>query len=170
MLFFQVSRQAQSLPEDSEQVNVMQTRIGHVHFRYRVPPGSSSAFTLTTLENIARQQIAEACDRSLETIFENDATVYVLRKVTSRVAVLSKRETGDTHLAEQWGRNLSRAVVRTIVNSGDDENLVRFEDQAEFVSCFLTRLAIGDAWDHWYFGAFANYVPRQWQLALKLQF
>ncbi|HJS23132.1 MAG TPA: hypothetical protein VJ751_02095 [Pyrinomonadaceae bacterium] len=135
----------------------MQTRIGHVHIRYRVPPGSSSAFALSTLENVARQRIAEACDRSLETIFENDATVYVLRKVTSRVAVLSKRETTDTQLAEQWGRNLSRAVVRTIVNSGDDENLVRFENQAEFVSFFLTRLAIGDAWECWYFGAFANY-------------
>lgn len=134
----------------------MQTRIGHVHIRYRVPR-DSSGFTVASLEDIVRHRIAEACDRSLADVFENDPTVYVLRRVVSRVALLSQHQTSDAELAEQWGRNLCRAVVRTIVHNSDDDNLVRFENQADFVSCFLTRLATGDAWDRWYFGAFSTY-------------
>src|SRR5690348_17311901 len=98
----------------------MQTRIGHVHIRYRVPRESSAAFTLATLESIARERIAEACDRSLEDVFESDPTVYVLRRVVSRVALLAKQQTSDAQLAEQWGQNLCRAVVRTIVDNSDD--------------------------------------------------
>ena len=134
----------------------MQTRIGHVHIRYRVPR-DSSGFTVANLEDVARRRIADACDRSLADVFENDATVYVLRRVVSRVAVLSKHQTSAAQLAEEWGQNLCRAIVRTIVNNNDDDNLVRFENQADFVSCFLARLANGDAWDRWYFGAFSSY-------------
>lgn len=134
----------------------MQTRIGHVHIRYRVPRDSPGS-TVVNLENVARERIAEACERSLADVFEDDPTVYVLRRVVSRVALLSRRQTSDAQLAEQWGQNLCRAVVRTIVHNNDDDNLVRFENQADFVSSFLTRLAIGDAWDRWYFGAFSSY-------------
>lgn len=133
----------------------MQTRIGHVHVRYRVP--RDSGFTVAALEDISRQRIAETCDHALADVFENDPTVYVLRRVVSRVALLSKRQTSEAKLAEQWGRNLCRAVVRTIAYNHDDDNLVRFENQADFVTCFITRLALGDAWDRWYFGAFSNY-------------
>ena len=135
----------------------METRIGQVRIRYRVPAGQSPAATLASLQNVARQKIADTCDQAFASVFEDDPTVYVIRRVTSRVAVLAKRRTSEIRLAEQWGRNLCTSVVRTIVRNDNDDNLVRFENQSEFVSCFLTRLAVGDAWDRWYFGAFTNY-------------
>jgi hypothetical protein len=134
----------------------MQTRIGHVHIRYRVPPGSSASATLNTLERVARERIADACDRAFENTFADDQTVYVLRKVTARVAVLAERTKLEARLAEQWGNRLSHAVIQTIV-TGDHGNLVRFQNQAEFVTSFLTELVTGDVWNRWYFGAFQSY-------------
>ena len=135
----------------------MDTRIGKVRIRYRVPAGHSPASTLTSLQNIAQQKIAVTCDQALASVFEDDPTVYVIRRVNSRVAVLAQRRTSDARLAEQWGSNLCKSVVRSIVRNDSDDNLVRFENQSEFVSCFLTRIALGDAWDHWYFGAFTTF-------------
>ncbi len=135
----------------------METRIGQVRIHYRVPAGQSPATTLASLQNVAGQKIGDTCDQAFASVFEDDPTVYVIRRVTSRVAVLAKPRTSEARLAEQWGRNLCTSVVRTIVRNDDDDNLVRFENQSEFVSCFLTRLAVGDAWERWYFGAFTNY-------------
>jgi hypothetical protein len=135
----------------------MQTRVGQVRIRYRVPAGQLSSATLTSLQSVARQKIADACDSALEEVFADDPTVYVLRKVNSRVAVLAGRKTSETNLAEQWGRNLCTSVVKAIVRNDDDENLVRFENQSDFISSFLTRLVSGNAWDLWYFGAFTQY-------------
>jgi len=135
----------------------MQTRIGQVRIRYRVPAGQSAATALASLQSVAQQKIADSCDQAFANVFEDDPTVYVLRRVSSRVAVLAKQPTSDASLAEQWGRSLCKSVVRTIVRNDDDDNLVRFDDQAQFVSNFLTRLTLGDAWDRWYFGAFHNY-------------
>jgi hypothetical protein len=136
----------------------MQSRIGHVHVRYRVPKGSpSSAAVIASLDRLAHQRIAAACDRALSEIFEGDPAVYAVRRVSARVAVLASRVTLESRLAEQWGHRLGAAVVRSIAEEKDGDNLVRFQNQAQFVVRFLADFVAGTAWDRWYFGAFRCY-------------
>ncbi len=137
----------------------MHTRIGHVHITYRVPKGSVAAsLAVPMLERVAREHIARSCDAALSGIFEDDPVVYVLRKVSTRVAVLAPRAALESRVAEQWGHRICAAVVRSISRTEDPDNVVRFENQAEFVSSFLTDLVAGDdAWTRWYYGAFRTY-------------
>src|SRR6266478_3708192 len=132
----------------------MQTRIGHVHIRYRVPERSaSSAALLPSLERIVREHIAGFCDRALAEVFEDDPTVYVLRSVSAPVSIFAARATLESRLAAQWGHRLSGAITRAVM-AAESSNLVRFDNQADFVARFLTDIVTGRAWDQWYYGAF----------------
>jgi hypothetical protein len=133
----------------------MQTRIGHVHICYRVPQASRSSTTVAALNRVARERIAAVCDNALSKTFEVDNTVYVVRRVSARVAILSKHLDLESRIAEQWGHRLCAAVVKSIAEQ-DRDNVVRFENQAEFVARFLTDLVAGEAWNLWYYGAFHN--------------
>jgi hypothetical protein len=136
----------------------MQSRIGHIHVRYRVPRGSAAASTaVPALDRVVRDRIGAACDRALSEIFEDDPAVYVVRRVSARVAMLAPRVMLESRIAEQWGHRLAAAVVRSITAERDGDNLVRFENQAQFVVRFLTDFVAGTAWDRWYFGAFRSY-------------
>ncbi|MEK6279392.1 MAG: hypothetical protein AABN95_03485 [Acidobacteriota bacterium] len=135
----------------------MQTRIGHLHITYRVPQNSTSASVLIpTLERVTSDRIAAVCDQAFAEVFADDPTVRVIRRVSTRVAIVSRRTTLESRIAEQWGHRLCAAVVESIVED-NNENVVSFENQAEFVSSFLTELTTGDAWSRWYYGAFGNY-------------
>jgi hypothetical protein len=109
------------------------------------------------LDLLAHQRIAAACDHALSENFQNDPAVYVVRRVSARVAVLAPRVTLESRLAEQWGHRLGAAVVRSIAVEKDGDNLVRFANQAQFVVRFLTDFIAGAAWDRWYFGVFRCY-------------
>jgi hypothetical protein len=135
----------------------MQTRIGHLHLHYRLPHGSTvAAGILPTLERVARERISTVCDHAFSEVFADDATVRVIKKVSSRVAVISRQTTLESQLAQQWGQRLSTAVVEAIADESSD-NVVCFENQAEFVASFLIDVTKGDAWTKWYYGAFATY-------------
>ena len=135
----------------------MQTRIGHLHITYRVPQGLPSASLLVSaLDRVASERICSVCDQAFAETFSDDPTVRVIRSVSSRVAVVSGREILDSKIAIQWGQRLCAAVVESIVAENGD-NVVCFENQAEFVASFLTDLTAGDAWSKWYFGAFRSY-------------
>src|SRR5262245_17891531 len=136
----------------------MQARIGHIHIRYRAPRASTAASAaLPALGRVASEGIASACDRALGRVFEEDPIVYVVRKVTARIAVLAPRAALESRLADQWGECLCRSVVRTIAKGEDGGNLVRFDNQAEFVARFLTDFIAGGVWESWYYGAFRAY-------------
>lgn len=109
---------------------------------------------MLSLERVARERIEEVCDRAFEETFQNDPTVFVVRSVHARVAVLATQATLESRLAEQLGARLCASVVRVIAGASNNENVVRFENQAEFVSGFLSDLVAGTAWAHWYHGAF----------------
>ena len=138
----------------------MQTRIGHLHITYRLPQNSPSASMLIpALERVTSDRIAAVCDQAFAEVFADDPSVRVIRKVSTRVAILSRRATLESRIAEQWGHRLCAAVVESIVEE-NSENVVSFENQAEFVTSFLTELTTGDAWSRWYFGAFGLYRKR----------
>ncbi len=135
----------------------MQTRIGHLHIIYRVPQGLPSTSVLVpALERVASAQIAAVCDEAFAETFAEDPTVRVIRKVSTRVAVVSRPNILESRIAREWGHRLSKAVVESIA-AGDPENVVCFANQAEFVTSFLTELTTGDVWSKWYYGAFAGY-------------
>ena len=137
----------------------MQTRIGHIRISYRVPRGSPSASALVpTLERVAHERLAAVCERAFSRVFEDDPAVHVVRKVSARVAVLSRRATFESRIAEQWGHRLCAAVMEAIKGDGNSENVVRFENQSEFVARFLIDLAVGkNVWGIWYYGCFRRY-------------
>ena len=134
----------------------MQTRIGHLHINYRVPQGLSASSLISALERVASERIAGVCDQAFAETFSDDPTVRVIRRVSNRVAVVSGRDILESKIAAQWGHRLCAAVVESIVEENGD-NVVSFENQAEFVAAFLTDLTAGDAWSKWYFGAFGSY-------------
>src|ERR1043165_904023 len=135
----------------------MQTRIGHLHIAYRTPQGLASASLLvSTLKRVASERIAAVCDQAFAESFPDDPTVRVVRRVASRVAVVSGREILESKIAAQWGHRLCAAVIESIVEANGD-NVVCFENQAEFVAAFLAELSVGDPWSKWFFGAFASY-------------
>lgn len=112
---------------------------------------------MLSLERVARERIAEVCDRAFEETFRNDPNVFIIRSVHSKVAVLASHAALESRLAEQLGARLCASVVRVIATPSNHENVVRFENQAEFVSSFLSDYIAGTAWDHWYHGAFRTY-------------
>jgi hypothetical protein len=135
----------------------LQSRIGHLHIKYRVPRILPSASLLVpALERIAHDQIGAVCDQAFAETFVGDPTVYVIRRVDFRVAVVSRPEILESLIATQWGRRLCAAVVESLRRE-DGGNVVSFENQADFISAFLTELTTGDAWSKWYFGAFDSY-------------
>lgn len=110
-----------------------------------------------TLQRAAREQIAEVCDRAFEDTFRNDPTVYIVRRAVCRVAVLARHADPESRLAEQWGARLCASVVRVIAKDDTGDVVVRFDNQAAFVSNFLSDYIAGTAWDRWYHGAFKSY-------------
>jgi hypothetical protein len=136
----------------------IQSRIAHFNLRIRTPQESPAVLSaVLSLERIARERIAEVCGRAFEETFQNDPSVFVVRSVHAKVAVLASHATLESRLAEQLGARLCASVVRVIAGPSNHENVVRFENCAEFVSNFLTDYVAGTVWDHWYYGAFFPY-------------
>ena len=115
------------------------------------------AAAVHSLGRVARERIEDVCDRAFEETFQNDPSVFVVRKVQTRVAVLASQAALESRLAEQWGARLCASVIRVIASTSSDEDVVRFENQAAFVSSFLSDFVAGTVWDHWYHGAFRVY-------------
>jgi hypothetical protein len=109
------------------------------------------------LDRLARERVAEAWDAALAQSLGDDPTVYVLRRLRTSITLANAAGRSDASLAQSWGRDAAGAVVRTISRDAQDgENLVRFQDTAEFVASFATDLLDGRAWTLWYYGAFAS--------------
>jgi hypothetical protein len=103
---------------------------------------------------VAHERIEEVCDRAFTETFQDDPSVFVVRKARARVAILAPQTVLESRLAEQWGARLCASVVRVVASASNDDSVVRFENQAAFVSNFLSDLVAGTAWEHWYHGAF----------------
>ncbi len=106
---------------------------------------------------MARERIEQVCDRAFEETFENDPSVFIVRQVHTKLAVLASHAAHDSRLAEQLGARLCASVVRVIASSSHTENVIRFENQATYVSGFLSDFVAGTAWGHWYHDAFGVY-------------
>ncbi|MBI3785366.1 MAG: hypothetical protein HY270_18395 [Deltaproteobacteria bacterium] len=136
----------------------MEGRIGHLHHRYRVLDRSGAAALLAAqLDRHLSARLPDAVQRALDEALGDDPTVYVLRRVATKLTVRGRVTNIGPTLAQEWGDRLAGAIVRHIAADEDNGgNLVCFADQAEFVARFLADLLADRAWGCWYYGAFAS--------------
>jgi hypothetical protein len=114
---------------------------------------------LEQAKRVATEGLCAAYGESLERLTEFDPTVYVVRRITLRLALRFQDTSSDEQLAGSWGQGLARTVLKQ-VHDGQTE-CVRFGNQAEFMACFLMDLLAGQAWQKWYYGPFRAYQRDQ---------
>jgi hypothetical protein len=135
----------------------MEGRIGHLHCHYRILAVSDAAqATAARLDRVVREQMPEACAAALEQALDDDPAVYVLRHLDMQVMLNMEGDLTDVRLAQRWGQHVARAALRVIAQDAQGSTmLVRFADQAAFVTQFIEDLLRGAAWNRWFYGAFA---------------
>ena len=136
----------------------MENYIRHLHCRYRVLGDRGSIGSVSRrLERVARQELRQAYEEALERRLGSDPAVVVLRDVSSRLFLPLDETPTDIQLARRWGERLAVSVLRRISEAGPgDAELIRFENQADYVSRFLADLLEGQAWGRWYYAAFRH--------------
>jgi hypothetical protein len=133
----------------------MDGRIGQLNYRCRVNGAPASTGALQArLARVAREQVTQAYAAALEHALGDDPAVYVLRRVNARLALMLSADTADHRVAQRMGERMAGAIVRSIAREPEGENLVRFNDQADYVAHFIIDLLADQAWHHWFYGAF----------------
>lgn len=139
-------------------------RIGRWNCTYRVMETQSQALlAVDALEQRVRRIVLEAYEATLEAAFGGDAAVYVVRRLEVNLAMHVDAAPDAPALARRWGSRMGAEAVRAISAAADSGNVVRFEDQADFVANFLADLLRDLAWQRWCYGAFSGFrhTPRQ---------
>jgi hypothetical protein len=117
----------------------------------------------SVLEARVRRVALDAYESTLETVFANDPAVYVVRRLDVKLAMQVAAEPSAPALASGWGARMGAEVARAIYAATESANIVRFEDQADFIAHFLSDLLRDLAWQRWCYGAFARFrhTPRR---------
>lgn len=137
----------------------MDGRIAHLRSHYRIHAGHAVAPDLALrLDRVLRERLAESYEESLQAAMRDDDAVYVVRHVRVQTSIVVSDRVSDNSLATNWGFHLARAVVRAISNGTSDGNLVRFENQAEYVARFLVAQLKGQDYAEWYFEGFVDLI------------
>jgi hypothetical protein len=133
----------------------MNGRVGQLRCRYHVVgPQDSAPPASARLDRLARTRLPAALADPLDNYLRDDPTVYVLRRAESRV-LLSGGET-DVHMARAWAASIAGAVLNAIAdNAHDGTDIVRFNDDAEYIGSFVADLLHGRAWERWFYGQFS---------------
>lgn len=145
----------------------MEAHVGHLHCRYRIRSGEGSAAALATgLDDVARSQLPQAFGGALDRMLGDDPAVYVIRTMTARVRLALRGGDSMQEVAERWALQMARSIAEEIAED-NGSNVIRFRNKAEFVARFLADLVRGEAWNRWYFGAFARLRQRGDKEALR---
>lgn len=133
----------------------MEGRIGRLDCRCQVLGAAESSGALQAhINRIVRERLTGEYDTALEEALGDDAAVYVLRRVRMRYAFVLDSAATDGQVAQRWGKQMAHATVGRIAREPDGDNLVRFENQADYVAHFVVDLLAGLAWSRWFYGAF----------------
>ena len=136
----------------------MDGRIAHLRSHYRVVGAQVAAPAVASrLDRILRAEVIKSYDDALQSALAGDESVYVLRRVKARTRIVLDADLTDAAVARLWGSHLAAAVMRTIAR-GEDEpgNVVRFENQADYVASFIVAVLNGTEQGQWFFEAFSE--------------
>ena len=146
----------------------MDGRIAHLRNHYRIHARHTSASDLALrLDRVCREQLAGSYEEALVNALPDDTSIYVLRRVHVRSALIVNELLSDKSLARTWGFDLARAVLRAIAQGTSNGNLVRFENQAAYVAQFLVARLKGDNYTQWYFEGFAEFFELDSRAAIN---
>ena len=136
----------------------MEGRIAHLRSHYRlVGTRVAAPAVVSRLDRVLREEVMRSYGEALESALAGDDSVYVLRRVKVRANIVLDADTTDEQLAKKWGQHLAATVMRAIARGEDDAgNLVRFENQADYVASFLVALLKREEQRHWFYGKFAE--------------
>lgn len=134
----------------------MDGHLRHLHCHYRVLGERDSAPQISAhLTRVLQAQVMEVYERALDEVFADDPAVHVIRALDTRVSLALNDHANDAQLAGRWGARLAAQVIRRIANASEgDEGVIRFADQADYISCFISDLIEGRVASRWYYGAF----------------
>lgn len=109
------------------------------------------------LDEVARRETVDVFDESLQSALGNDPTVYVIRRISTRLRIPLRVINHLSVFAERWGRHLAAAAMHAIAGRlGEQTNIVKFAGQAEYVAQFVSDLLRGRTQDRWYYDAFRD--------------
>jgi hypothetical protein len=136
----------------------MEGRIAHLRSHYRLVGAQVAAPTVVSrLDRILREEVIQNYDQSLESALAGDESVYVLRRVKARAGIVLDADATDAGVARNLGSHLAAAVVRAIARrDAEPGNVVRFENQADYVASFIVAVLNGTEQDQWFFEAFSE--------------
>jgi hypothetical protein len=98
-------------------------------------------------EGLLKTELPAALPGALERVLADDPTVYVARSLYCEV------HTGPAASGVTLARSMATQLARALRDPDrEGADLVRFASVADYLAAFLTALAKGDAWRHWYFG------------------
>jgi hypothetical protein len=140
------------------------SRIGRWKCTYRVLETQPQALlAVDALERRVRRTVLDAYEATLEAAFANDPAVYVARRLDVKLAMHVAAEPNVLALARGWGTRMGAEATRAISAASDSANIIRFEDQADFIAHFLSDLLRDLAWQRWCYGAFVRFrhTPRR---------
>jgi hypothetical protein len=127
------------------------TRIGHLETVIRVP--DATAASSERLRWIAEERLPGALGGPVGRALAEFGEVVVLRHVDLALSIVAPSSTGAEELTDRWARAVGDAVA-DVAARGDRRDIVRFADEATFVSSFVRDLLAGRAWETWCYGAF----------------
>src|SRR5260370_2404117 len=133
----------------------MEGRIAHLRSHFRVVSAPVAAPGMAArLDKVLHERLTTSYEEALGKAFAGDDAVYVVRRVEAKTTLLVTPETPDGWIATRWAKHLAGAVVRTIAGDANAANVVRFENQADYIAQYLIAHLNGDACDLWFFDAF----------------
>jgi hypothetical protein len=136
----------------------MDGHIGRLRCRFRLHGAGAG---LPAGGRVDKERLAASWELAMDTMLGADPAVYVVRRAAAGLAVPAGLGSGPADLADLLGRRLAEAVARTIADDpGDGANLVRFDDQADYLARFITDLLDGRAWSVWFYGPFSGLRAR----------
>jgi hypothetical protein len=134
----------------------MEGRIGTLDLRY-LTNGTNPlvAAALPALTRALERDLAEALDARLTMLLGHGREVFVVRELRAETTLAADALALEAPVVEGISRAYADAIVDRLIRPDDD--VVRFQDQAEFVTAFIIDEIEAPAADRWYFGAFRKY-------------
>ncbi|WP_028066663.1 hypothetical protein [Solirubrobacter soli] len=126
------------------------TSIARLACTFALPRDADQGALRGRLDRVLEGRLGDELAAALVPLDETDpGAVWVVRQLRAD-AVVSAAEDDLDQLARQWGAQLARGIVETIL-AGPGGNVVRFPSRAAYVAAFAAALAEGRA-DSWVFG------------------